>query len=419
MSFSTFAPTGRVPRLFAVIAALAVLVVITICTAQSAFAQTETIVYNFCSATNCTDGQNPLAGLVMDASGNFYGTTSIGGDFNSGTVYKIASDGSHSVVYSFGTNAGDGNEPFTGTMVLDASGNLFGTTAFGGAHGGGNVFKISPTGEETVLYSFCSRGGSLCVDGNEPIGGLIQDKHGNLYGTTQLGGAFNQGTAFRLRPNGSITVLHSFGNGTDGLNPEGAMVMDAGGNLYGTTNLGGDTTFCGGIGCGTIFKIDPTGTETVLYKFCTSFTSICYDGIQPTGSLLLDKRGNLYGTTFTGGRTDFGTVFVLSPNGTEHLLHTFKNGLMDGAWPLGGLTMDSAGNVYGTTSSGGTQNEGAVYEITKTGAETILHSFSQDGVDGYQPEGNLVMDSSGNLWGTTAEGGSANTLGGTVFKITP
>jgi uncharacterized repeat protein (TIGR03803 family) len=401
--------------------ALATLLLGMTLTSQSAFAQTESTLYNFCVLTNCADGQEPLAGLLRDASGNLYGTTSSGGAYGQGAVYQLSTDGSEKVLHSFGATASDGEEPY-GSLVKDNKGNLYGTTGGGGAHNGGVVFKLSLKGAETILYNFCSTGGTACTDGAGPLGGLIFDKEGALYGTTIGGGAFNLGTVFKLSPSGAETVLHSFAGGADGMTPESTLAMDAAGNLYGTTFQGGDDNFCQGYGCGTVFKVSPAGTETVVYAFCTPDSSQCTDGFEPVGSVILDKKGNLYGTTYTGGKDDFGTVFRISSTGAEKILHAFTNGGTDGAWPYAGLAMDGAGNLYGTTIEGGTSgNIGTVFEISSTGEETILHRFTGPPGDGGYPEAPLVMDSEGNLYGTTAGGGMGygGAGGGTVFKVIP
>ena len=297
------------------------------------------LLYTFCSVggANCTDGKWPSAGLIQDAAGNLYGTTSEGGANGGGTVFKVDSAGTETVLYSFCSvaNCTDGVMPFAG-LIHDAAGNLYGTTWFGGAnftansnYGGGTVFKVDSTGKETVLYSFCSVGAN-CTDGADPFG-LIQSTAGNLYGTTEGGGANNRGTVFKVDSTGHETVLYSFcsvvnANGvcTDGAFPFAGLIRDAAGNLYGTTNAGGVNND------GTVFKVDNTGKETVLYSFCSVLNAneTCADGNSPFAGLIRDAAGNLYGTTDHGGAHSFafstgGTVFQVDSTGKETVLYSF------------------------------------------------------------------------------------------------
>jgi uncharacterized repeat protein (TIGR03803 family) len=248
------------------------------------------------------------------------------------------------------------------------------------------------------------------------------DTAGNLYGTTQNGGSgggcsFGCGTVFKLAPAGNETVLHSFtGSPGDGGRPVAGLIMDTAGNLYGTTAEGGSgtCTVINGVpvsGCGTVFKLDPAGNETVLHSFTGGS-----DGIQALAALIMDQAGNLYGTTELGGSFGFGTVFKLDPSGNETVLHTFTGG-NDGATPFfAGLIMDTAGNLYGTTFNGGASGYGTVFELDTAGNETVLHSFTGSPGDGASPPAALIMDKAGNLYGTTLIGGASGF--GTVFKLT-
>jgi uncharacterized repeat protein (TIGR03803 family) len=382
-------------------------------------APVETVLYSFKGGS---DGNEPFAGLIADSSGNLYGTTAFGGASNSGVVFKLSPSGTETALYSF-TNGSDGGSPFAG-LIADSSGNLYGTTTSGGASNRGVVFKLSPGGAETVLHSFCSLPG--CSDGNDPFAGLIADSSGNLYGTTLGGGASNAGVVFKLSPGGTETVLYSFTGGSDGAFPQAGLIADSSGNLYGTTSAGGASGGCGEPGCGTVFKLSPSGTETVLYAF-KGFPS---DGQGPAG-LIADSNGNLYGTTQVGGtRVVFcpsgcGTVFKLSPGGTETVLYAFSS-FGDGAHPYAGLIADSSGNLYGTTYDGSAPCSeaagcGVVFKLSPDGTETVLYSFT-GGSDGGSPFAGLIADSSGNLYGTTAVGGASGCnvgLGcGVVFKLT-
>ena len=354
------------------------------------------VLYSFATGS---DGQNPAAGLIMDGSGNLYGTTYNGGTNGVGTVFKITPTGTESVLYSFGTGL-DGQAPYAG-LIMDVSGNLYGTTPSGGTNGVGTVFKINPAGTESVLYSFGT--GS---DGQNPNAGLIMDLSGNLYGTTYNGGTngtTSYGTVFKITAAGAESVLHSFGTGSDGMAPAAGLFMDGSGNLYGTTVNGGTH------GYGTVFTITAAGSESVLYSFGTASG----DGQYPHAGLIMDGSGNLYGTTPSGGTIGVGTVFKITPTGTESLLHSFGTG-SDGQAPSAGLIMDLSGNLYGTTSVGGTNGFGTVFKISAAGTESVLYSFAT-GLDGRNPVAGLIMDVSGNLYGTTELGGTNGV--GTVFKI--
>ena len=320
-------------------------------------------------------------------------------------------------------------------MIIDAAGNLYGTTQFGGNYVQGSVYELTPTRGggwmETVLHSFQQNG----TDGIQPVAGLTMDAAGNLYGTTFAGGPYNGGTVFELTPSAgggwTETVLHNFNHdGSDGYTPEAGLVLDAAGDLYGTTHDGG-THNCGtpqsDDGCGTVFELSPASgggwTETVLH----SFSNNGLDGIYPfAGPLIFDAAGNLYGTTYWGGAYGVGTVFELRPNGggswTEAVLHNFKQNGTDGGQPLAGLIFDTVGNLYGTTGLGGTYDSGTVFELTPSGGggwtESLLYSFcSQNGCpDGNQPQAGLVPDADGNLYGTTNR--TTYDASGTVFELT-
>jgi len=294
-------------------------------------------------------------------------------------------------------------------LIMDASGNIYGTTwgQYDGA-GDGNVFEIAADGTYSVLYSFA--GGS---DGSHPGAGPVMDQSGNLYGTTYQGGGggcagSGCGTVFKLAPDGTESVLHAF-NGSDGENPLSRLIADASGNLYGTTVQGGTNS------CGTVFRLAPDGSNfTTLFNFRSLRVK---DGCYPNAGLVADTSGNLYGTTANGGAKNIGAVFKLAPDGTETVLHSFRKKGQLGDYPVAALTIDAAGNLYGTTQEGGAKktNYGTVFEITAGGAFSVLHAF--DGTDGSQPLADLYLDQSGDLFGTTSYGGEYNY--GTVFELTP
>jgi uncharacterized repeat protein (TIGR03803 family) len=348
--------------------------------------------YNF---TGGSDGSLPLASLITDKAGNFYGTTLLGGTHGAGTVFKLSPKGVETTLYSF-ANGNDGFEPIGG-LVADKAGNLYGTTQGGGNSQSGTVFKVTASGAETVLYTFT--GGS---DGGAPRAGLIMDKAGNLYGTTLLGGKSGNGAGvvFKLAPDGTETVIHTF-TGLDGAGPEAGLIQDKAGNLYGTTPYGGANDW------GTVFKVAPDGTETVLYSFADGS-----DGATPLASVMADKAGNLFGTASGGGAFNNGVVFELTPDGTETALYAFTGG-NDGGLPAGNVISDKDGNLYGTTRFGGAMGEGVVFELAPDGSESVLHTFAF-AKDGAQPVDGLIMISH-DLYGTAQEGGADGE--GVVFKL--
>jgi uncharacterized repeat protein (TIGR03803 family) len=370
-----------------------------------------------------SDGISPDAQLVRDFTGNLYGTTGTGGSSKCnggcGTAFKMSGNGK--LVWGHNFNGANGETPFPG-LLRDATGNLYGTTIYGGnscgSTGCGVVFKLDKTGKETVLHKFSG------PDGSSPVGPLVEDAGGNLYGATQYGS--NGGTIFKLDRIGRHKVLYSFGCGSDGCDPGAGVILDAAGNIYGTTFIGGDLNCNPGQGCGVVFKVDASGHETVLHTFGGS------DGANPSSSLLLDSAGNLYGTTSYGGNLGCqgglgcGVVFELSPqsNGTwsETVLYTFcsLSNCADGREPRQGpLIRDSAGNLYGTTVWGGGtgcggDGCGVVFQLGSSGNESILHNFT-GGTDGDFPLVGLTLDREGNLYGAAAYGGAHGD--GTVFKI--
>jgi uncharacterized repeat protein (TIGR03803 family) len=361
--------------------------------------QTETVLYSFAGDP---DGANPdYVTPALKKAGNLYGTTPNGGAYGYGTVFEVTPSGLEAILYSLNPGNGtDGNGPAAG-VVRDAKGNLYGTTEFGGVYSYGTVFEVTPLGTETILHSFGASG-----DGSFPFAGLVLDKKGNLYGTTDFGGAHGNGTVFKLTRSGTETILHSFGSGNrDGCNPYSRVILDEKGNLYGTT------LNCGAYDGGTVFKLTPSGRKTILWSFGKGT-----DGNTPIGDLVFDKEGNLYGTTEYGGAYTVGTVFEVTPSGTETILHSFNHNGSDGNTPYAGLVFDEEGNLYGTTRYGGAYNAGTVFELTPSGAETILWSFG-NGTDGQYPWGGLALDKKGSLYGTTQAGGTYNY--GTVYKVTP
>jgi uncharacterized repeat protein (TIGR03803 family) len=382
----------------------------------------ETVLNSF----NIIDGSEPISGVIRDKAGNLYGSTVLGGANSCdgttqciGTVFKLDASGQETVLHKF-TGSG-GAFPESG-VTLDSAGNLYGTTlndsADGGAGlGGGIVYKIDASGQATVLYKFCAL--SLCADGSNPLAALTLDSAGNLYGTTETGGANGHGVVYKLDPAGHETVLHSFTGGSDGADPA-AGVMFHKGNLYGTTFGGGQPG-----NCGVVYKLNSAGNETVLYTFTCGV-----DGYGPASSLVFDSAGNLYGTTSYGGDgscfihrgpSGCGVVYKLAASGQFTLLHTFEITGADaekGYYPSSGVILDSAGNLYGTTSEGGPAYGGLVYKLNPAGNETVLYNFCSlnNCADGAHPAGGVTPDSSGNFYGVTSSGG-ASCQCGVVFKL--
>jgi len=370
------------------------------------------------------DGRTPYAGLIADAAGNFYGTTALGGTNHLGNVFKLAPDGTVTNLHSF--SFAEGTRPES-DLVADQAGNLYGTTSSGGTRNNfGTVFKLSPHGTLTVLHAFKGN-----QDGRKPNAGLIIDSSGNLYGTTPFGGGRKCkdqcGIVFKIAPDGTETVLHVFGPVGDpnGSIPEAGLLMDSAGNLFGTTAAGGSGF------AGVVFKLAPDGTETVVHAFLGGS-----DGMVPWAPLIADAQGNMYGTTTWGGGTGCqdsagcGTVFKIAPNGQESVLYAFKGG-NDGYDPRAGLLLDSAGNLFGTTSFGGgvpsgcedPQTEvdvgcGTVFKVASDGTETVLHAFS-DSAHAAIPLGRLAADQVGRLYGTTSGGLPEGPGQSTVFRVIP
>jgi uncharacterized repeat protein (TIGR03803 family) len=338
--------------------------------------------------------------------------------------------GTESTIHTF--HGGDGMHPQAG-LIADSSGNLYGTT-LGGGNGQcscGTIFKVTPERRETVLHSF--KGGS---DGAGPYGGLVFDGAGNLYGTTAAGGSsgcngHGCGTVFKLSGT-KESVLYAFQGGSDGWEPEGALVIDGNGNLYGTTAQGGSYTgtACAKVGCGTVFELESGATMKTLYGFLAQ-----NDGSNPVAGVILDNSGNLFGTTYSGGGSGCnsngcGTVFKISSDDRESVQYAFQGG-SDGSGPWGGVIIDDSGNLYGTTGSGGSSSCpgssacGTVFKVTSDGTETVLYNF-QGGTDGWLPHSSLIMDGTGNLYGTTYFGGGMGCQYkkhgagcGTVFELAP
>jgi uncharacterized repeat protein (TIGR03803 family) len=330
--------------------------------AQSAQAQTFTVLYTF---TGGTDGSIPAGGVIRDTAGNLYGATYQGGDLKCNTFTP----------------------------------------------GCGVVFKLSPASKETVLHAFV--GGPS--DGANPAGGVVRDAKGNVYGTTYEAGVPDNGTLYEVSADGNETTLHAFGGyPSDGANPtEAGVLKDKNGNLYGVTYFGGSGSACPG-GCGAVYKLSKSGRYAVLHSFAGGTTDGCY----PYGTPVIDNEGNLYGTAVSCGASKAGIVWKISQKGVETVLHNFTAGSSDGGYPEAGVIMDSEGNLYGVTTGGGTADTGVLYELDTNGVLTLLHSFV--GSDGEYPAAVVLREADGTFYGTATYGGEGSGFGnGTVWKLTP
>jgi len=401
------------PKILAILTGISL--VTSLIATTSAHAQTFTLLHEFGQPG---DGAEPSSGVIVDPSGNVYGVTLNGGAFNYGIVFRLDAAGNESVLHNF--LGGEGLSP-GGGLFLDGAGNIYGTTATGGtpenggcAHGCGTVFKRDAAGVQTELYAFTGK-----TDGGAPDAALIRDAAGNFYGTGSIGGSQSCfgagcGVIFKLDAANQESVLYSFMDGTDGKYPHG-LVADPAGNLYGATYDGGT------YGKGGVFEVDQAGTFTVLHSFTGGA-----DSDNPTGLLVRDEAGNLYGTTYSGlfEAQGFGIVFKLDTQGKLTVLHSFTEAT-DGEYPTS-LLRDAAGNLYGVTLGGGTGSRcyygscGTVFKLDTSGNKTVLHNFT--GSDGQLPI-SLSMDKAGNLYGTTLGGGKGSQCSyykgcGVVFKLT-
>jgi uncharacterized repeat protein (TIGR03803 family) len=415
--------------------------VLVVClTGAYAHAQTFTTLHTFES----TDGANPEAALVQDSAGNLYSTTVYGGNYQSGTAFKLAPSGALTVLHHFGYPSTDGSVP-SGPLLPVGQGNFYATTYTGGIYACGNfdenqcgtVFQVNASGKESVVYSF----GTNANDGSNPTGGLIRGADGNLYGTTGFGGATYDGTVYELTPAGTETVIYTFQGGMDGAAPNGPLVMDAAGDLWGTTEEGGGSAACSS-GCGAVFRLHKTRTgwmETVTYRFSGGAdgavpSALAYDRQHSAFYGVTNIGGSVSGCMYLGNATGCGTIFKLNAAGTkETVLHDFS-GQADGGEPSANLVLDSRGDLYGTTTLGGDMSCpagyagcGTVFALSARGQFGTLHTFT-GGTDGAVPLGALLVDQrDGALVGTASVGGDPNCQTqygggpgcGVVFRITP
>jgi uncharacterized repeat protein (TIGR03803 family) len=401
----------------------------------------EPFLYSFSGDSglpNSTDGAQPQASLIQGSDGNFYGVTVQGGANNAGSVIRITPAGVETVLYSFSggglvSGSEDGAYP-EAALIEGSEGVFYGTTYGGGTYEEGTVFQVTSAGIESVLHSFSGRGLVAGVDdGAEPHSALIRGSNGNFYGTTIQGGATGanpvgggSGTVFEINAAGDEAILYSFTGGvgsSDGLAPYANLLLGSDGNFYGTTWMGG------AYGLGSVFKVTAAGAETLLYSFCAGgIQGGCPDGSSPQSAMIQASDGNYYGTTESGGAyPGGGSIFQMTPNGSLSVFHSFSGdgeiaGSNDGFYPVAGPIEGSDGNLYGTTNLGGTYSRGAVYRISLSGEETVLHSFggADNGLsgngDGAQPLASLLQGSDGNFYGTTEQGGAHAV--GSIFMLT-
>ncbi|MBV9990718.1 MAG: hypothetical protein JOZ72_05435 [Alphaproteobacteria bacterium] len=369
------------------------------------------------------DGHYPAGSLIADSQGNLYGTTQNGvGETGIGSIYEVAPDGTETVLFGFPGSRESGG--FPQGRLLRLNGDLYGTTVAGGRTNFGVVFKLSADGTQTLLYQFCKKlKNGACPDGAYPKSGLVADDAGNLYGVTEYGGKYGAGVVFKLTQGGAFTVLHQFCSApqcSDGAYPYAELMMGAAGNLYGTTgNGGGNFGNCPDTACGVAFRLATDGSFKVLYAFKGGS-----DGAFPQGALIQDQAGNLYGTAYGGGSagclgSGCGTVYRIAPDGTKTTLYVFKGGL-DGAGPVGQLLLDDDGYLYGTTTGGAGSEPngyGTVFRISPDGKQKVLHNFCiNDGncLHGVRPVAGLTLVN-GMFYGTTNVGGPGGY--GVVFQL--
>lgn len=356
----------------------------------------ESTLYTFSGGN---DGNYPDSGLTAGPDGNFYGTTTYGGTGDVGTLYRVTPQGAHTVLYSFTPAPGDGQYPASG-LELGDDGFFYATTTAGGAHGGGTFFRMTLDGDVTTLFHFGANG-----SGSAPQGLTLRDD-GHFYGTTTTGGANGVGTVFRITAAGVHTVLHSFAATGDGHSPVAGLSDSSDGYLYGVTYHGGANSV------GTIFRLAPDGTS---YAVLHSFGSTSVDGRYPETKLRNTADGNLYGSTSAGGASGAGTLFRFSPaSASTTVLHSFAGGTADGSHPSSRLRIGADGNFYGVTVNGGHFDAGTFFRMTPAGVVTLLYSFA-GGTDGGNPNSSLLVAPDGSFYGTTVTGGA--TSNGTIYRI--
>jgi uncharacterized repeat protein (TIGR03803 family) len=374
--------------------------------ATAATAQTYTPLYSYPQTDVGDSGITWPSVLSQGQDGELYSTIQTNGAYTFGSVYKITTTGQYMLIYNFcaeGSPCATSGAYPTGGVTLGFDGNLWGTTEDGGKDAAGTVFKVTPAGTLTLVYPFTN-----AKDDSAPNFTVLQGQDGNIYGVSEEQYNGQYGSFFKLTTKGKISP-YPFGY-TNGSSPS-LPIQGTDLNFYGTTQAGGDTS-CGEFGCGVVYKATSAGKITVLHEFTGYVSSTNFDGSRPIGTLVQGSDGDFYGTTYTGGVNNLGTVFKISASGTYTLLHSFAGVPTDGSYPIAGVTVGTDGNFYGTTANGGTVNYGALYEITPAGKETILYSFCAVAcTNGFSPTTPMALHTDGNFYGNTA----GNSLGGSVF----
>jgi uncharacterized repeat protein (TIGR03803 family) len=434
---------GNFPILRRALAISGAAIVLALPPLGGASAYTQGTLHSFCTTANCGDGDTPRNGVLMDQSGDLYGTTEFGGKYNNGLVFKLIPNAKKTkytehILKNFCAKTGctDGAYP-SSNLIMDMDGDLYGTTEVGGKHGGGVVFKMRPVANGwvfSVIHSFCSQPPD-CADGESPgatlayagqASGAPWDEASPLFGTANLGGANGKGIAYEISPNGSgwsYQVLHSFNSSTESAYP-GPLLVDPSGNLLGVTYMGAK------YGAGALYRLAAgTWTEATLHNFCADPN--CTDGNGGFGRLSMDAAGNLFGTALLGGSSSnctgpsgCGVAFERTAGGKYKVIYDFckRTNCNDGSEPAAGMIMDASGNLLGTTHIGGKGNLGTVFMLTAGSkwTEQVLYSFcsEQNCADGAGPGAPVILDDKSDVYGTTEEKG-ANGSGGTVFELKP
>ena len=383
----------------------------------SAQASRLTTLHSFCSepqGSACLDGKTPATRMV-EIGGELYGTASAGGSKMLGTLYRVSTGGSFTLLHTFCEKAhcSDGARPGR-YLTRGALGAVYGVTAGGGLADGGTIFRVSGAGAFSLVHKFCSE--ARCSDGIQPISVLFDGTTGALFGTAAAGGSHSAGTAFMIDRGGVFHVLHNFCSQSgcgDGISP-GALVRGLDGNFYGTTLAGGKNH------AGTVFRMTPAGAVTVLHSFCAAKN--CADGEQPAPALVEGRNGDFYGTTAQKGAYRSGTIFAVSSAGVLRTLHSFcaRSNCPDGATPIDGMVRAKDGSFYGTASAGGRFYYGVVYHLTEAGTYSIVYDFCalHGCFDGASPDASPIFGSDGLLYGVTAAGGNRDNVG-TVYRLEP
>jgi len=384
--------------------------------AGGANASQLTTLHTFCSdpqGTKCLDGKTPVSRFT-EIGGEFYGTAAAGGTKLNGTLFRISTTGTFTLLHSFCEEAHctDGGAPGS-YLTHRPNGTVYGVNVSGGVSDGGAIFSLSSRGTYSLVYKFCSK--ARCADGSQPVSVLFDGK-GSLFGTAAAGGSHGSGTAFTIDGGGTFRVLHNFcsqAGCADGISP-GALTLGRDGNFYGTTSSGGKTH------SGTVFRMTPAGVVTVFYSFCSA--AKCADGEEPAALLVEGRNGAFYGTTVQRGANGSGTIFEVTTKGAFHTLYSFcaTSNCRDGATPTDGMVLAKDGSFYGAAAGGGLYFNGVIFHLTAAGKYSVVYDFcARHGCfDGSTPGTSPIFGSDGFLYGVTEAGGSAGSVG-TAYRLEP